>query len=84
MGEDAQPKKLDKYHERLARLEQKPVTEDIVEMSQNEYLAHIDFLRQEIRAAWGRNERVNTLKLVIQVMWWCVVSWLLLLYFFFY
>lgn len=66
MGEDAQPTKLDKYHERLARLERKVVQEDIMELSQNEYLAHIDFLRQEIRAAWGRDERVNTLKLVVQ------------------
>ena len=38
-----------------------------IELSQKEYEAHIDRLSQELDAAWRQDERVKSLKIVIQL-----------------
>lgn len=60
---------LDKYSKRLANLERQKsnIGSDTIELSQREYEAHIDKLSVELDAAWKQDERVKSLKIVIQL-----------------
>lgn len=56
-----------KYAKRLAGLERRDVSNDKVEMSQKEYENHIKKLESDMMTAWKNDERVQTLKIAIQL-----------------
>ena len=55
--------------QRLAILERQHSNQlsGTIELSQKEYEAHIDRLSRELDAAWRQDERVKSLKIVIQL-----------------
>ena len=56
-----------KYAKRLAGLERRDVSNDKVEMTQKEYENHIKTLENDMLTAWKNDERVQTLKIAIQL-----------------
>jgi hypothetical protein len=58
---------LDKYTQRLASLVKRQVSQEKVELSQKEYEDHITKLSTDLNRAWANDERVNSLKIVIQL-----------------
>jgi len=60
-------KQVDLYSNRLANLEKKQLSDDTVEMSQKECESHINRLQRDLERAWGNDERVQSLKISIQL-----------------
>ncbi len=60
-------KQVDIYTSRLANLEKKQMSDDVVEMSQKECESHINKLFRDLERAWGNDERVMSLKIGIQL-----------------
>jgi hypothetical protein len=59
---------VDKYDKRLANLERREMSADEkVEISQKEYENHVEHLFRDLQSAWSREERVQTLKIAIQI-----------------
>jgi len=56
-----------KYAKRLAGLERRDVSNDKIEMTQKEYENHIKTLESDMMKAWKNDERVQTLKIAIQL-----------------
>lgn len=60
-------KQVDLYSTRLANLEKKQLSDDTVEMSQKECESHINKLFKDLERAWSNDERVQSLKIGIQL-----------------
>lgn len=60
-------RKVDIYSRRLANLEKRNVTDDKIELTQKEYEAHILKLTADLDRAWSNDERVQSLKIAIQL-----------------
>ena len=58
---------IDKYSQRLAGLEQRKLNKDTVIITQAQFEAHVVKLSQDLNAAWAREERQQSLKIVIQL-----------------
>ena len=58
---------VDRYAKRLANIERKDMSEDKIELTQKEYVAHVKKLEQDMYTAWKNDERVLTLKIAIQL-----------------
>eukprot|EP01038_Epipyxis_sp_PR26KG_P006507 gene6507-8945_t len=63
----SQTRHLDKYNQRLASLERRNISHEKVELTQKEYEAHVDKLSSDLNRAWANDERVNSLKIAIQL-----------------
>src|SRR3989338_5229234 len=57
---------VDKVAERLEQLEEKSAEEQDMELSQQDYINHIESLHQELSNAWETEQRVKSLKIAIQ------------------
>jgi len=57
----------DKYEDRLRNLEKKNERYDYVELSQKDYEEHVLSLRKRLDVVWARDERLQSLKLAIQI-----------------
>lgn len=61
-------RRVDKYDKRLANLERREMSADEkIEISQKEYENHVERLFGDLQQAWAREERVQTLKIAIQI-----------------
>jgi len=60
-------RKVDRYTKRLAGLERKEISDDKIELTQKEYAAHIHKLEGDLHTAWANDERVQSLKIAIQI-----------------
>lgn len=58
---------LDKYTQRLQAMERRQVADEKVQMTQQEYEAHINKLSRDLTRAWANDERVASLKIAIQL-----------------
>ena len=57
---------LDKSRARLEQLERAADGEATVNLTQQEYMSHMNKLQDDLYHAWSRQERVKSLKLAIQ------------------
>jgi hypothetical protein len=57
----------DKYKDRLRTLEQRTTKYEYIELSQKDYENHIEGLKERLERAWSCDERVQSLKLAIQM-----------------
>ena len=62
-----QTRHLDKYASRLAALERRAINDKKVEITQGQFEAHVKKLSDDLNGAWERDERVNSLKVAIQL-----------------
>ena len=62
-----QTRHLDKYANRLAALERRTINDNKVEITQGQFEAHVKKLSNDLDRAWERDERVNSLKISIQL-----------------
>ena len=62
-----QTRHLDKYANRLAALERRTINDNKVEITQGQFEAHVKQLSDNLDRAWERDERVNSLKIAIQL-----------------
>lgn len=60
-------KEIDKYSHRLASLERRHVHDSNIQMSQTEYIQHINKLTSDLKIAWNNDERVQSLKIAIML-----------------
>lgn len=58
---------LDKYQDRLATLERRQISSDVIELTQKEYEEHVQVLSNDLDRAWANDERVGSLKIAIQL-----------------
>ena len=60
---------VDKTKQRLESLEDEDEdsVQTMLDMSQQDYIKHIDELQQQLIAAWDSDQRVKSLKIAIQV-----------------
>ena len=58
---------LDQYARRLANLERRQVSSSKVDMTQEQYVEHVQKLSQDLNRAWANDERVGSLKIAIQL-----------------
>lgn len=58
---------MDKYSQRLAALEQRKLNKDTVIITQAQFEAHVHKLHKDLEIAWSREERQQSLKIVIQL-----------------
>eukprot|EP01041_Mallomonas_annulata_P001750 gene1750-3381_t len=64
----ASSKRVHLYTKRLANLERRHnIVEQKVSLTQSEYIAHIDRLTNELQTVWKQDERVQSLKIAIQL-----------------
>ena len=63
---------VDKTKQRLESLEDEDEdsVQTMLDMSQQDYIKHIDDLQQQLIAAWDSDQRVKSLKIAIQVRGW--------------
>ncbi len=58
---------LDSSRARLEQLQRASDGEATVNLTQKEYVAHIEKLERDLYAAWSKSERVRSLRIAIQV-----------------
>jgi hypothetical protein len=58
---------LDTYQDRLASLERRQISSDVIELTQKEYEEHVAQLSADLDRAWANDERVGSLKIAIQL-----------------
>jgi len=58
---------IDKYSQRLAGLEQRKLNKDTVIITQKQFEQHVHKLHDDLETAWKREERQQSLKIVIQL-----------------